>query len=148
MSMLAYREYHEYYGCYGCYGCDGCYEGQFRTAPAPLVFLDTAEPFILEWVALATDGELYTAPAVPGGWLQRSRYTGPIEALSPISIVEARTVAWFLYGDEGIDNVAIAQSYQPDGVDVQHAAQQSRIGQSRPLQHSSDEYTPAPEIGV
>jgi hypothetical protein len=79
-------------------------------APTPLVYCDTDEVFVLNWVALGTDGDLYVAPAVPGGWLQRVQYTGPVEKLSSIPATKARTIAWYLYGDPGIDGVAIACS--------------------------------------
>ena len=90
------------------------YEERLQVISTPLIFCDTAGPCIVDWIALGTDGDFYVAPDVPGGWLQRTRYTGPMGRLSPVDAVKARTIAWFLYGDDGLDEVEIAQSSSPD----------------------------------
>lgn len=84
---------------------------QVEIEPTPLVFCETEGPLVLDWIARGTDGDLYIAPAVAGGWLQRKRYDGPLDKLVPICGEKARAIAWYLYGDLG--DVAIASEPVP-----------------------------------
>jgi hypothetical protein len=114
-------------------------EAHFGAAPAPLIFYVTDEPEVLNWIAQGTDGDLYIAPAVAGGWLQRVRYDGPMERLSLIAPAKARMIAWFLFGDTGIEEVAIAQSPLTDANGAQTPGQESRRPQQAGFQHLSDD---------
>ena len=55
----------------------------------------------VEWIVQGTDGTLYLVPAEPGGWMQRSEYTGQIAKLHTLSQEDARSVCWTVYGDVG-----------------------------------------------
>jgi hypothetical protein len=72
----------------------------------PAIYRETDGPIFLDWIARGSDGSLYTAPAVPGGWLQRKKYQGSEDRLVPVSPTKARTITWYLYGDLGEVKIA------------------------------------------
>ncbi|HEX8219879.1 MAG TPA: hypothetical protein VF914_11810 [Chloroflexia bacterium] len=76
------------------------------TATYPRIFYADEMPFVMNWIAEGTDGNLYLVPAEPGGWLRRDGYQGPREELKPLTPPKASTIAWFVYGDVGPVTIA------------------------------------------
>ena len=79
-------------------------DGPIGSEPTPAVYNVSSandEPPQLEWIIEGTDGNLYTVPADPGGWLRRSEYQGQVEKRKAISQEDARSICWTVYGDVG-----------------------------------------------
>lgn len=73
---------------------------------APRVYYANHATFMADWIAEGTDGNLYTVPAEPGGWLRRTPYEGQSHALTPVCAQKASTIVWFVYGDVGRVRIA------------------------------------------
>jgi hypothetical protein len=69
-----------------------------RVEVSPKVYsVDDAHVF-LNWIAEGTDGYLYLVPSAPGGWKQRHKYEGHMDALKPVSPQKARAITDFVGG--------------------------------------------------
>ena len=62
-------------------------------------YVEDGTPLYLEWIIEGKDGELYSVPAEPGGWLRRRRYEECPDGLKLVPAYKAEIIVWLTYAD-------------------------------------------------
>lgn len=82
---------------------------------SPHVYSDDNSHFFLNWIAEGADGQLYIVPSEPGGWRNRSKFTGDPKSLKIVSEQKARAIIKFVGAEESRETVGVGADRRETG---------------------------------